>query len=286
LTETERAQDAGHGPRPITFGAVAALLAILVLVALAAMLAGVRADFDPWGPVSPGQTDGGPIVNFALALISSLGAGIGLVALTSAAVLGLVRLGRRSEAVFVAVAVYGSVIVSRPLKYYFHASRPPAPDWVSGTSGNADLLVAAIAGLVGVAVVVAIVIRLSPPPRWRVWLAAGVVVAGAALATEWLIGRALPLTPGSDSYPSGHAIYSMTLASALVVATWRRMPARIAILAALSVYVLAVGMSRVYVHAHYPADVAAGWCVALAWTAGLGLVWRPGRQASASAAGR
>lgn len=72
----------------------------------------------------------------------------------------------------------------------------------------------------------------------------------------------------SFSFPSGHAMASMSLAAALVIIVWPtrwRWPA----LALAVVYVLGVGVSRVYLGVHYPSDIVAGWCGALAWVAGL-----------------
>ena len=68
----------------------------------------------------------------------------------------------------------------------------------------------------------------------------------------------------SCSFPSGHAMASMSLAAALVVIAWRtrwRWPA--IVLGA--VYVLVVGLSRIYLGVHFPSDILAGWCVAIVW---------------------
>lgn len=69
----------------------------------------------------------------------------------------------------------------------------------------------------------------------------------------------------SFSFPSGHAMASMSLAAALVVIAWRtrwRWPAIVLGV----VYVLVVGISRIYLGVHFPSDILAGWCVALLWT--------------------
>src|SRR3546814_12216160 len=88
------------------------------------------------------------------------------------------------------------------------------------------------------------------------------------------------------SFPSGHAIGSMTLAAVLVLLAWPprwRWP----VVAALSVFMPLVGQSRVSLGGHFPSDILAGWAAALAWTAGAYLLvfrWdgRPWGSAAAS----
>jgi undecaprenyl-diphosphatase len=68
-------------------------------------------------------------------------------------------------------------------------------------------------------------------------------------------------------------MYSMTLAASVVPLAWHSPRTRYPVLAASMLYVLGVGVSRVYLHAHIPADIVAGWCAALAWTAGFRILW-------------
>ena len=82
------------------------------------------------------------------------------------------------------------------------------------------------------------------------------------------------------SFPSGHAMASMTLAWVVVLLCWYprshwrqgwRWP--VTIFAAL--FVLLIGLSRIYLGVHYPSDILAGWAAASVWVVGMyGLVFR------------
>jgi undecaprenyl-diphosphatase len=76
------------------------------------------------------------------------------------------------------------------------------------------------------------------------------------------------------SFPSGHAMGSMTLAMVVVLLCWGvrtrwgwgwRWPATL--LAA--VFVLMVGLSRIYLGVHFPSDILAGWTAASIWVVGV-----------------
>jgi undecaprenyl-diphosphatase len=74
---------------------------------------------------------------------------------------------------------------------------------------------------------------------------------------------------GWYSYPSGHAMLA-PLVLGLGIITWTApcasSVARRAVLALASILVLAVGLSRVYLGAHYPSDVIGGLLLGTAWS--------------------
>ena len=126
--------------------------------------------------------------------------------------------------------------------------------------------------IVGSAVVIGAVLLIMrfQPAR------AAALVAGAALAwvTVWLtkaiVDRARPPEPlvhtGGQSYPSAHAANSvgwLALAIALTVV----IPSRRGSIAAIvlgAVLAILVGLSRIYLRAHYASDVIAGEALAVA----------------------
>lgn len=122
-----------------------------------------------------------------------------------------------------------------------------------------------------------LVATLAVRRRLREGLFAGLAVVGSALlnlAAKPLFARDRPslwesIAPESNySFPSGHAMGSMTLACVVVLLAWRtrwRWP----VLIAAGVFVVLVGLSRIYLGVHYPSDILAGWAAAIAWTYGV-----------------
>jgi membrane-associated phospholipid phosphatase len=76
-----------------------------------------------------------------------------------------------------------------------------------------------------------------------------------------------------------HATGSMALACALLLLLWNK-PRRGLLAVAAAALVFVVGLSRLYLGVHYPSDVVAGWCVALAWVSVVALVAPPPTIAS------
>jgi membrane-associated phospholipid phosphatase len=81
-------------------------------------------------------------------------------------------------------------------------------------------------------------------------------------------------TAAGFSFPSGHAMVSLTVYGALAFviaahASTRR--ERILVVGSALALVLAIGFSRVYLGVHYASDVLAAYCAGLAWLALCGL---------------
>ena len=68
----------------------------------------------------------------------------------------------------------------------------------------------------------------------------------------------------SFSFPSGHAMGSSALAFALIIMLWRTKWRWFAVVIG-ALCIPLIGFTRVYLGAHYPSDIIAGWCVSAIW---------------------
>lgn len=133
---------------------------------------------------------------------------------------------------------------------------------------------------------VLLVLVLLARRRWRRAAFAAVATAGSGLlnvAAKHLFARVRPelwdpIAPESTySFPSGHAMGSMTLALVLVMLAWPTR-ARWRVVAVMVVFVPLVGVSRVYLGVHYPSDILAGWAAASIWVVGSWLLLMRGER--------
>ena len=162
---------------------------------------------------------------------------------------------RRAEAVMSIAAVVGSDVLGRIVKAFAAAPRP-------SVFGDEGFSVDGPPPTIVVAVIIALLLLATIPRRREIALAmaAGIILLSAAsLASDTLV----PVRAGLDGFPSGHATGSMAVAAITVGAMWPTRFRYVALPAA-ALVVLGVAASRLYLDAHYPADVLGGWCVALA----------------------
>ena len=111
-------------------------------------------------------------------------------------------------------------------------------------------------------------------------------VGGVAIAVtvlKLLFARERPSDTGAIvdestfSFPSGHAMGSMGLAAAIVLLLWPT-KWRIPVLIVGVLYVVLIGFSRLYLGAHYPTDIIAGWLLGAGWVATVYTIFKSNRR--------
>ena len=74
------------------------------------------------------------------------------------------------------------------------------------------------------------------------------------------------------SFPSGHSLYAMVLAYVGVLLSWRTRWRRLVVCLG-GIWVVLMGLSRVYLGVHYPTDVIGGWLLGMIWVSLMYLGW-------------
>ena len=127
---------------------------------------------------------------------------------------------------------------------------------------------------------VLIVLALLLYRRWREAVFAAIAFSGSALlnlGSKQFFQRDRPslwesVSPEHTySFPSGHAMGSMTLAMVVILLAWPTRWRWPALLLALT-FALLVGYSRIHLGVHYPSDILGGWMAAIAWVTGVHLL--------------
>ncbi|MEF3302032.1 phosphatase PAP2 family protein [Paenibacillus sp. GYB003] len=76
------------------------------------------------------------------------------------------------------------------------------------------------------------------------------------------------------SFPSGHSMTAFCLYGTLAYLLWNHIPGtagRTVLVASSALFILAIGISRIYLGVHYPSDVIGGYLASGCWL--LGLIW-------------
>jgi membrane-associated phospholipid phosphatase len=165
----------------------------------------------------------------------------------------------------------GIFFFDKPVLLWLHAQATPLRD-------DLAVLLSDIGYLWGVVPFnVALLALLVVRKRYREGLFFALAVGGSALlnlAAKLHYERVRPdfweqvVDEHSFSFPSGHAMGSATLATALVLLAWRTRwywP----MLVLMPLFAVAVGTARMYLGVHYPSDILAGFALAVAWVFGM-----------------
>ena len=156
--------------------------------------------------------------------------------------------------------------------------------WRSPGLDHAVTLYTDVGGPVGMPVV-ATVLTLLMVWRWhsRTPLVLVLIAAAGSLAMtttgKAVIGRArppvsqaVPPYETSPSFPSGHTLNATVITAVLVYLVLRRLDsawARTTAVAVGAVFVLSMGLTRVFLGHHWLTDVVAGWALGLGWAAAV-----------------
>ncbi len=170
------------------------------------------------------------------------------------------------------------------LKASFEQRDQAIQNWVHGFTG--PLLTEAMKGLswIGSPFVLTPAVALAAGLMWwRGLKDDAVLVAAAALGGVALdevmklhFKRSRPEVPWafvhehSFSFPSGHSVLAMVMYGVIVYKTQDKLRskwAKAALIVVAFLMVMGIGVSRVYLGAHYPSDVAGGYFVGAIWLA-------------------
>ena len=199
-----------------------------------------------------------------------------LVLLATALVGGVLAVGLTAGA----AEVYEAVVQSDGIAGLDQPVLDQAIAWRSPGLDHAVTLYTDVGGPVGMPVLATTVtLLLAFLWRSRTPLVLMVIAAAGSLAMtttgKSLIGRARPALQfavppyeHSPSFPSGHTLNATVLAGVLVYLLLRRIESgwgRVVTVVVGAVFVVSMGLSRVFLGHHWLTDVVAGWALGLAW---------------------
>jgi undecaprenyl-diphosphatase len=161
------------------------------------------------------------------------------------------------------------------LKFFQNSARPGWDHIMAFVAGSGGINVEVVLAVIGVMV-------LKWERRLRDALFVSLALVGVVVI-NLLVRTAVQrpqlawwgsLAPTFDyGFPSSQAADSFAVALPFAILTWSARWRWLGITLG-SLYVLAVGFSRVYLGLHYPSDILAGWALSLAWVTTVSFVRR------------
>ena len=148
---------------------------------------------------------------------------------------------------------------------------------VSSSEVHADPVLTAITvavGAVTLLVTLGLLLRVRTRAALLLLLAIGGTVALSAAAKGIVQRPPIEGDPAEYTFPSGSAAWSLATAMSLVLLTHKGTARRL-VLAVAAMFVLGFAWVIIWEEWHYPSDVVAGWCLALAWVGALWAILRP-----------
>jgi membrane-associated phospholipid phosphatase len=187
-----------------------------------------------------------------------------------------------AAASFLASEVYEAVLERDDIAGLDRPALRLALSWRSPTLDGALTAYTNLAGTIGMPVL-ATLFLLALTIRRRSRTPAILIAAAAAgsllmtIAGKELTGRARPALADavppfehSPSFPSGHTLNATVIVGViayLLLLRQRRVRARTTTIVVASVFIVTIGLSRVYLGHHWLTDVVAAWLLGLAWLA-------------------
>lgn len=154
---------------------------------------------------------------------------------------------------------------------YLHSYAAPAVDQLA-------LIVSGSVTVVAMIILLILIYHRS----WRAaafWLAATLGAQALADVAKHFFHHGRPQLwdvvshQSSYAFPSGHATLSMSIALTLFVLYFSQARVLVQLLVSLA-FVIAVGVSRMYLGLHFPTDILGGWLLATAWVCMLSLIFK------------
>lgn len=125
------------------------------------------------------------------------------------------------------------------------------------------------------ALIAFLILRWHHAAVWLIVTMTGALVLDLSLKYGFHRARPTPFygpVPGTPSFPSGHALFSLCfygVLAGLINGRVRSIALRVLIWIPAAVLILAIGFSRIYLGVHYPSDVLAGYLAAALWVSAM-----------------